>query len=162
MQRNVSRDLRYFILQYVVASSPYTWRHTDPIAFILDVQIFKFRRLITGSIKLITFSHQRDRSLTSDTLRTSVEEPLKTDRNWSASTLGSNWGAPWGGLYPQRTINEKMEEPRVVTSIAHIYTWNTIWEVPGPISATPGVLSHKLNIYLFSRLYNVSTSSCAH
>jgi hypothetical protein len=146
MQRNVSWDLRYCILQYVVASSLYTWRDTDPIAFVLDVQIFNFHRWITGPVKLIRLSPQRDRTLTTDTLRTSVEEPLKTDRNWPSNTLGSNWGAPWGGLSPHCTINKKIWEPSVVTSNAHTYTWSGIWGVPGPISANPGVLSHKWNI----------------
>lgn len=146
MARNVSWDLRYGILQYVVASNLYTWRDTDPVAFILNVQIFNFHKWITTSVKLIRFSPQRDRSLTTDKLRTSVEESLKPDRNWPTSTLGSNWGSPWGGLSPQCTINEKIGEPGVVTSIAHTYTWNSIWGVPGPISANSGVLSHKLNI----------------
>jgi hypothetical protein len=99
---------------YVVASSLYTCWDTDPIAFILDVQIFHFHRWITVSVKVIRFSPQHDRTLATDTLRTFVEEPLKTNRNWPASTLGSNWGAPWGGLSPQCTINKKMREPRVV------------------------------------------------
>jgi len=37
-------------------------------------------------------------------------------------------------------------EPRVVTSTAYTYTWNSIGGVPGIIFANPVVLSHKLNI----------------